>query len=277
MCGTFAQETFAYYAPEGGQFISRDPIGYDAGDANQYRYVGNQSPNGGDEVGLVETFQNHHPYPLYLGGSGSQSLLELPTTQHKIATKYFATRFPVGGKGAAMWGEMSALRQQAHIARSLRLAGVSRDVIRTHMADFMAGANPGIKTPRAATGNLIKWAGGIPLSVATIMLTPSIADAAVVPRPRWYVPPCTKAECRCAEYSYILTVTSSWASLGDLVRGGVNSIAKDTLSSPWESLGEMSMQDCADMETGLGCVKMESFWGYTIYQCSYFLCTFGGE
>ena len=43
-----------YYDPELGQFISKDPIGFAAGDANLYRYVGNGPTNATDPSGLVE-------------------------------------------------------------------------------------------------------------------------------------------------------------------------------------------------------------------------------
>ena len=40
-----------YYHAELGRFISRDPIGYEAGDVNLYRYVGNQPPTAVDPMG----------------------------------------------------------------------------------------------------------------------------------------------------------------------------------------------------------------------------------
>jgi hypothetical protein len=44
----------AYYNPEVGRFISRDPIGYEAEDVNLYRYVSNNSLNKKDPLGLAE-------------------------------------------------------------------------------------------------------------------------------------------------------------------------------------------------------------------------------
>jgi RHS repeat-associated protein len=41
-----------YYSPELGRFISRDPIGYAAGDVNLYRFVGNGPYGGLDPMGL---------------------------------------------------------------------------------------------------------------------------------------------------------------------------------------------------------------------------------
>jgi RHS repeat-associated protein len=45
-----------YYSPDLGRFISRDPLGYDAGDINLYRFVGNNPYGGLDPMGL-EIFQ----------------------------------------------------------------------------------------------------------------------------------------------------------------------------------------------------------------------------
>jgi uncharacterized protein RhaS with RHS repeats len=42
----------SYYTPPIGRFISEDPIGFDAGDTNLYRYVGNNSIKLNDPSGL---------------------------------------------------------------------------------------------------------------------------------------------------------------------------------------------------------------------------------
>ena len=41
-----------YYDPKAGRWASQDPIGFDAGDANLYRYIGNNSTNLTDPTGL---------------------------------------------------------------------------------------------------------------------------------------------------------------------------------------------------------------------------------
>jgi uncharacterized protein RhaS with RHS repeats len=43
-----------YYSTSSGRFISQDPIGFAAGDANLYRYVGNSPTNATDPSGLKE-------------------------------------------------------------------------------------------------------------------------------------------------------------------------------------------------------------------------------
>ena len=43
-----------WYDPSAGRWISEDPIGFEAGDANLYRYVGNGPTNAVDPSGLEE-------------------------------------------------------------------------------------------------------------------------------------------------------------------------------------------------------------------------------
>ncbi|NBR07889.1 MAG: RHS repeat-associated core domain-containing protein, partial [Planctomycetes bacterium] len=43
-----------WYDPGSGRFISQDPIGFEAGDPNLYRYVGNAPGDGTDPSGLAK-------------------------------------------------------------------------------------------------------------------------------------------------------------------------------------------------------------------------------
>ncbi|WP_158265152.1 RHS repeat domain-containing protein [Blastopirellula marina] len=59
-----------FYESEDGRWISQDPIGFDAGDANLYRYVGNSHPNlvdpSGQEVYVIDRlFPTTSPGPKY--------------------------------------------------------------------------------------------------------------------------------------------------------------------------------------------------------------------
>ncbi|MBN8605116.1 MAG: RHS repeat-associated core domain-containing protein [Planctomycetes bacterium] len=45
-----------YYDPQMGRWISKDLLGFDAGDMNLYRYVGNGPTDASDPSGLEETF-----------------------------------------------------------------------------------------------------------------------------------------------------------------------------------------------------------------------------
>ena len=47
-----------WYDPNLGKWISQDPIGFAAGDANLYRYVGNSPPNATDPSGLETWWQS---------------------------------------------------------------------------------------------------------------------------------------------------------------------------------------------------------------------------
>ncbi|MDR3198684.1 MAG: hypothetical protein LBU34_12525 [Planctomycetaceae bacterium] len=51
--GFFTQTISAYYSPEVGRFISRDPIEYEAGDVNVYRYVSSNTITYNDPSGLA--------------------------------------------------------------------------------------------------------------------------------------------------------------------------------------------------------------------------------
>jgi RHS repeat-associated protein len=51
-----------YYDPTNGRFISKDPIGFNAGDTNLYRYVGNNPINFSDPSGLQQCDCAKPPY-----------------------------------------------------------------------------------------------------------------------------------------------------------------------------------------------------------------------
>ena len=76
-----------------------------------YRYVGNMP------IDLLDLYGQalHHPYPLYLGGSDDQLLLDLPQEQHDKVTEYFRKNFPYGGQGAADWAKLTDAQRRSHI------------------------------------------------------------------------------------------------------------------------------------------------------------------
>jgi len=60
-----------FYDPKAGRFISKDPIGFNGGDVNLYRYVGSNPINNTDPTGLIvqkcfrplrNAFTNYHQY-----------------------------------------------------------------------------------------------------------------------------------------------------------------------------------------------------------------------
>jgi RHS repeat-associated protein len=56
-----------YYSPEMGRFVSEDPIRFAGGDVNWYRYVGNNSVNNVDPLGLIWKTVGYE-YPSYIKG-----------------------------------------------------------------------------------------------------------------------------------------------------------------------------------------------------------------
>jgi RHS repeat-associated protein len=70
-----------YYDPKTGRWMAKDPIGFRAGDANLYRYVGNDVTNATDPSGqyLVVEQGAQQSYQDWLSGLGiSSSVVELP-------------------------------------------------------------------------------------------------------------------------------------------------------------------------------------------------------
>ncbi len=68
-----------WYSPRSGSFISKDPIGFAAGDTNLSRYVGNSPTNGIDPSGL----QEDRPVDL-----GRYRLVELTLAQPEVMKQY---------------------------------------------------------------------------------------------------------------------------------------------------------------------------------------------
>src|SRR5205085_1844277 len=63
-----------YYDPTTGRWISQDPLGYEAGDSNLYRYVSNASmsmtdPGGQQQGGFGSSPNMFNPVPPFGGGS----------------------------------------------------------------------------------------------------------------------------------------------------------------------------------------------------------------
>ena len=50
------------YDPTVGQFIEEDPVGFDAGDTNLYRYCGNSPTNARDPSGMASYGPNGEPF-----------------------------------------------------------------------------------------------------------------------------------------------------------------------------------------------------------------------
>jgi RHS repeat-associated protein len=63
-----------YYDAATGRWISQDPLGFDAGDSNLYRYVNNNPANASDPSGNLETPGFYRDYAAYLAAVEAERL-----------------------------------------------------------------------------------------------------------------------------------------------------------------------------------------------------------
>ncbi|MDR0521504.1 MAG: RHS repeat-associated core domain-containing protein [Planctomycetaceae bacterium] len=138
-----------YYNVSLGRWTSRDPIGYQAGDENLFRYCFNAPLDWIDSLGL----DLHHPYSLYLGGSNEQILIDLTPEQHTEITNYFRKNFTYDEAGRAKWASITDAERRFHIKQSLKTANIPQCVIDANVDNWVKEANPGIKTPRKRIRN----------------------------------------------------------------------------------------------------------------------------
>jgi RHS repeat-associated protein len=62
-----------YYDANTGRWISQDPLGFDAGDSNLYRYVNNGPASATDPSGLQERQDNQWVWWRYTKAAGNRS------------------------------------------------------------------------------------------------------------------------------------------------------------------------------------------------------------
>jgi RHS repeat-associated protein len=74
-----------YYNTGLGRFVSRDPIGYDAGDANLMRYVGNRTAFYHDPYGLQTVYGPNHGHAVFGDGSVRSTNGMDPSVIHAIS------------------------------------------------------------------------------------------------------------------------------------------------------------------------------------------------
>jgi hypothetical protein len=103
-----------WYDPGTGRWISEDPIGFAAGDANLYRYVGNGGTGARDPSGLVDdTGSLGKPRELQGGAAAAdiaawKALLSSAIGKHRLRKYYFTTGMPKLQAG------MSAVTDKLH-------------------------------------------------------------------------------------------------------------------------------------------------------------------
>ncbi len=238
------------YDPGIGRWLQEDPIGFDGGDTNLYRYAGNRPTFATDPSGL-QTGLNNHGYPLHLGGSTNQPLVRLLSeADHRAFHRYLrANNIRYGEAGRTAWRSLSLSRQRALIVGALRAANVPMSVITANIDAIMAGANPGVRTLRVsgAPGGIIRFTAGMAaLVVYEILANPTTAQAAemgatwrsqspttmgrveiaetyfIIDRRRWWnIYPFDPAIARPYQISpngnwYRYAQTSNWTDLGDM-------------------------------------------------------------
>jgi RHS repeat-associated protein len=90
-----------YYMPAAGRWLNEDPWGFGAGDANLYRYVGNDPANGVDPSGLADTSKGgttNPPDPSTLDSKQLRGYVEsgLMSLKNRIATGELGKGLPPG-------------------------------------------------------------------------------------------------------------------------------------------------------------------------------------
>jgi RHS repeat-associated protein len=90
-----------WYDPTTGAWISKDPISFAAGDANLYRYCGNNSLNYVDPLGLAEEANNHAPLSDPAENNDINYSLDLSGLDVKVPGVGQDTEFHVGLGGAS--------------------------------------------------------------------------------------------------------------------------------------------------------------------------------
>ncbi len=99
-----------WYDPTIGRWISKDPIGFAAGDSNLYRYVGNSPTNATDPSGEVVVF----PYPIdlppwfQLPTFPNFQLPSLPSHCDVVARIIEATIFRYDANGRRFWNHFTS-------------------------------------------------------------------------------------------------------------------------------------------------------------------------
>jgi RHS repeat-associated protein len=81
-----------YYNPQTGSWMSQDPLGFDAGDSNLYRYVNNAPTNGTDPSGLQQAALPNPVQVIMPDGSARQ--VNVPPGQDPI--QFIRSRYPGG-------------------------------------------------------------------------------------------------------------------------------------------------------------------------------------
>lgn len=141
------------------RMASASPLGFQAGDENLYRFVGNSPTNFTDPSGL-EVAGYHHFYSLFLGGSDSQPLFPLTeaehTAAHDVLRKHGVGRKPGVSypQARANWATKTPAQQRAIILEAMKAANIPEPLANKYVDMTFEGASAGTnnsatrRTPR---------------------------------------------------------------------------------------------------------------------------------
>jgi RHS repeat-associated protein len=164
-----------WYDPRIGRFLSADPSGFDAGDPNLYRYVGNSPPNGTDPTGL-RTLKPTDYLPGLIGsgrGTVSTTARDLAYSDFSLAAQPVrVTQAPVVRAPSISTAPVASAPRD-NTAFSLW----GRDYV-WPWSDS-ASLNPFKSVAAAATNQVAGKVGGLALGVNTPIATASGVDLAV--------------------------------------------------------------------------------------------------
>jgi RHS repeat-associated protein len=145
-----------YYDANVGRFIGQDPIGFEAGDANLYRYVENRpidriDPSGKD--GQITQFSRDIKYADWTGRAGvpgvivdwTNTVTDLPVDRQlrfsvlsdKVNAKIEWTKTAIQGKPAIPYGGKGANDDSGHIIPEV-LGGSDTKKIQPYINNFFA-------------------------------------------------------------------------------------------------------------------------------------------
>ena len=143
--------TGRYYDPVGGRFISEDRTGMAGGDANLFRYCGNDPVNKKDPGG-AEPAGINHAYPLYLGGAPSQEyMIYLNETRHTAfhdsIRKYFRANHITDEKSddaRLFWASRPDAEREAVLRDAMKAADYDEKLIDKALPAVTKSAQKGV-------------------------------------------------------------------------------------------------------------------------------------
>jgi RHS repeat-associated protein len=119
-----------WYDPAIGRFLSADPSGFDAGDPNLYRYVGNSPPNGTDPTGL-RTYKptdylpalNQSPFVYATGVSATDFSTFNSVANRRLPTVDEAIKQSLATPSFVSTTKYSELVQPRHVVNVQKIGG----------------------------------------------------------------------------------------------------------------------------------------------------------